>query len=67
MSRQSAHEAELSKARADGGLYGCPRNLAAGQLPCNKLDRMGTDSYRGLLKFVWTPSTEHRLELSGPT
>lgn len=64
VSRQSAHEARLSNARADGGLYGCPRNLAAGQLPCNKLDKMGTDSYRGMLKFVWTPSTEHRLELS---
>ena len=64
VSRQAGHEARLSNARADGGLYGCPRNLAAGQLPCNKLDRMGTDSYRGLLKFVWTPTTEHRLELS---
>ncbi|WP_106753126.1 TonB-dependent hemoglobin/transferrin/lactoferrin family receptor [Pannonibacter carbonis] len=64
VSRQAAKEAKLSNARADGGIYGCPRVLSAGQLPCDKLDPINADSYRGLFKFVWTPSNEHRLEAS---
>tara|TARA_E500000305_G_scaffold17250_1_gene12812 strand:- start:1375 stop:3684 length:2310 start_codon:yes stop_codon:yes gene_type:complete len=63
-SRRRASEPELSNARADGGIYGCPRDTSVGQLPCNKFDDTTDDSIRGLAKLVWTPSIEHRLELS---
>lgn len=63
-SRNRQSEPELSNAHPDGGIYGCPRDQSAGQLPCNKFDDTTTDTARGLAKFVWTPSLEHRLELS---
>jgi len=63
-SRHRGSEAELSNARADGGIYGCPRDLAVGQIPCNELDDTQTDTYRGLAKLVWAPTSEHSLELS---
>ncbi len=64
VSRQSGQEPTLSNARADGGIYGCPRDLSVGQLPCNELDPSQSDAYRGLVKFVWTPNEEHRFEAS---
>lgn len=63
-SRLNAHEAELSNARDDGGLYGCPRNLAFGATPCGRLNPTDIDATRVLGKAVWTPGDAHRLELS---
>ncbi|MGB3645009.1 MAG: TonB-dependent hemoglobin/transferrin/lactoferrin family receptor [Mesorhizobium sp.] len=59
-----ADEPEFGNARADGGIYGCPRNIADGATPCNALDPMGKSSYRALAKAVYTPSADHRFELT---
>ncbi|MEM5580939.1 TonB-dependent hemoglobin/transferrin/lactoferrin family receptor [Roseibium sp. AS2] len=64
LSRRYDEEPELSNARADGGIYGCPRDFTVGQLACDKLDDTTTQAYRGLAKVVWEPTTEHRLEAS---
>lgn len=60
-----ANEAKFDKARADGGIYGCPRNIGSGATPCNKLNPTDKGSIRGLGKLVFTPSHRHRFELSG--
>ncbi len=59
-----ANEPEFGNARADGGIWGCPRNIAFGATPCNALDPMDKSSYRGLAKAVYTPNADHRFELS---
>lgn len=59
-----AEEGELNQARADGGIYGCPRNLAFGATPCNRLDPTEEISKRFLGKIVFTPNADHRIELS---
>lgn len=59
-----ADEGELSRARADGGLYGCPRNLASGATPCNALDPTDQRGRSFLGKIVLTPTPDHRFELS---
>ncbi|TYC51304.1 TonB-dependent hemoglobin/transferrin/lactoferrin family receptor [Rhodobacterales bacterium] len=64
ISRYTNSEPTLSNARADGGVYGCPRDFSAGQLPCNKFDPTHTEGIRGLAKAVWEPTNEHRFELS---
>ncbi len=64
VARTTAHEAELSKARNDGGIYGCPRNLDFGATPCGELDPTDTAANRVLAKIVWAPSDSHRLEVS---
>ena len=64
IARTEAKEAEFSNARADGGIYGCPRNIAYGATPCNKLDPTEISATRVLAKAVWTPSAAHRLEFS---
>lgn len=64
VSRQNSHEPELSNARNDGGIYGCPRNLDAGATPCGEFNPMDIDATRVLGKAVYTPSDAHRLEFS---
>ncbi|WP_319529655.1 TonB-dependent hemoglobin/transferrin/lactoferrin family receptor [uncultured Cohaesibacter sp.] len=59
-----ANEAEFSNAKADGGIYGCPRNVADGATPCNELNPTGKNTYRGLAKAVITPNEDHRVEIS---
>ncbi len=63
-SRTSAHETKFSNARSDGGIYGCPRNLAWGATPCNELDPTDNTSYRVLAKLVWKPNGQNRFEFS---
>lgn len=65
LSYSYANEAKFSRARADGGIWGCPRNLSSGATPCNKLNPADKNSYRGLAKLVFTPDEDHRIELSG--
>ncbi len=61
----NASEAEYSNARADGGIYGCPRNIDWGATRCNELNPADIDSTRGLFKLTWTPEdAPHRLELT---
>lgn len=64
ISRTMGHEAKLSKARDDGGLYGCPRFVSYGASTCGELDPTDAAADRLLAKAVWTPSDEHRLEVS---
>lgn len=59
-----SEEGKLSKAHADGGIYGCPRNLSYGATPCNKLDPAEERSLRLLGKAVIRPFDGHRFELS---
>ncbi|MBK0329235.1 TonB-dependent hemoglobin/transferrin/lactoferrin family receptor [Rhodobacteraceae bacterium F11138] len=62
--RSDGSEPQLSNARADGGIYGCPRNLDWGATPCNAFDPTKSSSDHLLAKLVWTPSTRHRLEFT---
>lgn len=64
LSRENRNEPELSNARADGGIYGCTRNVAFGATDCGSFDPTDSKSNRALLKAVWTPGTQHRLEFS---
>lgn len=62
--REESHEVERSRARADGGFYGCPRNIDYGAIACDKLDPTDQSSERLLAKLVWTPNSDHRLEFT---
>lgn len=57
-----ANEAELSRARADGGIWGCPRQAI---WPCNKLFPADTEVWSALTKVVWTPNDQHTVKLTG--
>ena len=63
VNQRSATEPKLSRALADGGLIGCPRNLRA--LPCNVLDPVKTEGVNALAKLVWRPSADHEFKLTG--
>ena len=62
-SQRSYNEGTLSKARADGGIYGCPRNPEA--IRCNKLNPLDGSDYDILAKLVWNPDKEHEVKLTG--
>ncbi|MDB6177674.1 TonB-dependent hemoglobin/transferrin/lactoferrin family receptor [Paracoccus sp. Z330] len=64
LSQSQSHEAELSNARNDGGIYGCPRNIDFGATPCGELDPSDIAATHLLAKAVWSPDAEHRLELT---
>ena len=57
----SSSEAELSKARADGGIWGCTRI----NIGCNQLFPADTDVNNALGKIVWTPDGQHTFKLTG--
>lgn len=58
----SSSEPNMRKARADGGIWGCPRESI---WPCNKPFPADTDAYNGLLKLQWNPSADHEIKLTG--
>ena len=58
----NASEPDMRKARADGGIWGCPRESI---WPCNKAFPLDTDSYNGLMKLQWNPSADHEFKLTG--
>lgn len=60
----TADEPKRSKARSDGGILGCPRNLDFGATPCNEFDETDVDSHSFLGKVVLTPVRDHRIELT---
>jgi hemoglobin/transferrin/lactoferrin receptor protein len=64
LKRSQAHEIEKTNARADGGIYGCPRNFDYGATHCGELDPSDVTATRLLSKLVWTPNAQHRLEFS---
>lgn len=59
-----ANEPEFGNARADGGSWGCPRNIEYGATACNALNPMEKSSWRGLGKIVFTPNADHRFMVS---
>ncbi|PRH86039.1 TonB-dependent hemoglobin/transferrin/lactoferrin family receptor [Labrys okinawensis] len=62
---KKASEAKLSRARADGGRYGCPRWVEYGAIDCgsfNPLDELGQNF---LAKIVWRPTESLELKLTG--
>ncbi|WP_448954281.1 TonB-dependent hemoglobin/transferrin/lactoferrin family receptor [Labrys neptuniae] len=62
---KKAQEAKLSRARADGGRYGCPRWVRYGAIDCgsfNPLDELGQNF---LAKIVWRPTESLELKLTG--
>ncbi len=63
-SHSRAEETRLSKARADGGLYGCPRRTDLGATPCNELNPTDKETTRFLGKLVYEPNDAHRLEFA---
>lgn len=63
VSQRSFNEGTLSKARADGGMWGCPRNPQA--IRCNELNPLDGNDYDILTKLVWTPDAEHEVKLTG--
>ncbi len=64
VARDRGNEQEYSKARADGGIYGCARLVAVGAIGCDRLNPADITANRLLAKAVWTPSDAHRLEFS---
>ncbi|WP_052194459.1 TonB-dependent hemoglobin/transferrin/lactoferrin family receptor [Aureimonas altamirensis] len=59
--RRDGHEARLSNARADGGIWGCSRRT----IGCDRLFPADTGIDNGLAKLVWTPNGEHTVKLTG--
>lgn len=64
VSHSDAEEMRLSKARADGGAWGCPRLIELGALPCDRLNPTDKQTDRVLAKLDWQPNDEHRLQFS---
>lgn len=62
--REQNSEAELSNARADGGIWGCPRLTQYGVPDCGTLNPLDQTTNRVLGKIVWSPNSENRLEFS---
>lgn len=56
-----ASEPRMTKARADGGMWGCPRGSI---WPCNKTMPMDVSSYNGLMKLQWDPSADHQIKFT---
>ncbi|MGL4668815.1 MAG: TonB-dependent hemoglobin/transferrin/lactoferrin family receptor [Saezia sp.] len=54
-------EARFSNARADGGIWGCPRI----GLGCDKLSPLDGNSNNVLAKLVWTPNVYHNVKITG--
>lgn len=64
VARDRGNEQEYRNARADGGIYGCSRQVALGAIDCGRLNPADITANRLLAKLVWTPSSAHRLEFS---
>ncbi|KRB62046.1 hypothetical protein ASE04_19375 [Rhizobium sp. Root708] len=57
----SGHEARLSNARADGGVWGCSRR----NFTCDQLFPADNTVNNALGKIVWTPDGENTIKLTG--
>lgn len=58
----SAHEPRYRNARADGGIWGCPRPDYFG---CDRLFDADTYAWNALGKVIWTPDNDHEIRLTG--
>lgn len=62
-SHRSYNEADLRKARADGGRWGCPR--VPDSIRCDTLNPLDAEVWNGLGKLVWRPTADHAFRLTG--
>ncbi len=63
LNQASYHEGKLRKARADGGDWGCPRVPDA--IRCDELNPLDGTSWNALSKFVWAPTDDQKVTLTG--
>ena len=63
LNQSSYHEGKLGKARADGGIWGCPRGADA--IRCDELNPLDGRTWNSLAKLVWTPTDDHEIKLTG--
>lgn len=64
VSHRTAQEGKLSKARADGGRWGCPVPTLR-FLGCNQLNPLDTEVWNAFGKLVFKPSPDHTIKLTG--
>ncbi|PZU83630.1 MAG: TonB-dependent hemoglobin/transferrin/lactoferrin family receptor [Chelatococcus sp.] len=64
VSHKSGEEARLSKARADGGRWGCPVPTLR-FLACDKLNPLDVTVWNSFAKLVFKPTTDHTFKLTG--
>ncbi|MBS7704903.1 TonB-dependent hemoglobin/transferrin/lactoferrin family receptor [Chelatococcus asaccharovorans] len=63
VNQNTYNEGKLSKARADGGLWGCPRVPMA--IRCDTLNPLDGTTWNMLTKLVFRPSSDHEFKLTG--
>ncbi|TQI76612.1 hemoglobin/transferrin/lactoferrin receptor protein [Bosea sp. AK1] len=64
VSQKSAQEARLTKARADGGRWGCPVPTMR-FLGCDRLNPLDVTVWNSFAKLVFKPTTDHTFKLTG--
>ena len=64
VSHKSGEEARLTKARADGGRWGCPVPTLR-FLPCDRLNPLDATVWNSFGKIVFKPTTDHTFKLTG--
>jgi hemoglobin/transferrin/lactoferrin receptor protein len=64
VSQKTGHEAKLTKARADGGRWGCPVPTSR-FLGCNQLNPLDTTVWNAFGKLVFKPGGDHSFKLTG--
>lgn len=64
VSHKSGEEARLTKARADGGRWGCPVPTAR-FLPCDRLNPLDVTVWNSFAKLVFKPTADHTFKLTG--
>ncbi|GGC72012.1 TonB-dependent receptor domain-containing protein [Chelatococcus reniformis] len=63
VNQKSFNEGNLGRAKAYGGLWGCPR--VADAIRCDTLNPLDGNVWNMLTKLVYTPSADHELKLTG--
>ena len=64
VSQRTAQEGKLSKARADGGRWGCPVPSLR-FLGCNQLNPLDVEVWNAFGKLVFKPTGDHTFKLTG--
>ena len=63
VNQKTYNEGELGRARADGGIWGCPRVPDA--IRCDALNPLDATVWNMLAKLVWRPTVDHEVKLTG--
>ena len=63
VNQKTYNEGRLGRARADGGLWGCPRVAEA--IRCNELNPLDGTTWNMLSKLVFRPTADHEFKLTG--